>query len=172
MKRASLRQRPCQLDDLTLLERKPVSRLTRVNRHSPFIEDLGSAPHHLSPPDAHRPEWPDLIDEQILGHTHRRDQRAVLKQASDLRLPRCRASPCRDSTEEHLACIGFEEAGESSDDCRLTGTVPPEKGVRFARLNGDRNVAERICRAESLAHVDQGGRSVERNPRQPLSTAP
>ncbi len=57
--------------------------------------------------------------------------------------------------DQELAAVGLVEAHDAFDERRLAGAVLAEQGVERARRHLDRNVLQRLQRAEGLAHADR-----------------
>ena len=104
-----------------------------------------------------------MADEDVLGDREIRKDHGFLVDRRDpkrLRLERA-ADPNRAAIDEGLARVRLLDPGHDLDEGRLARAVLPEEGVDLAGEEGQRDVVERLGRAEALGDApdldDRGG---------------
>src|SRR5690606_1954788 len=99
--------------------------------------------------------------EDVLGHVHVLSQGKVLIDHGDPQVPRLPGAGQPDglSSEEDLAPIGLEGAGQDLHEGRLAGRIVPHQAQHFTRSEGEMDVLERLNGPKALGdspHLHQG----------------
>ena len=140
-------------------------------RAEPLEDDRGVAPHRRPVDD---PAAVTMADEDVLGDGEVGEDHRLLIHRGDpegLRLEGA-SHAHQTSVDMELPGVGLLDAGHDLDERRLPRAVLPEQRVDLARLKLERNIVERLDRAEALRdapdledHPSRSGRSARRSGR-------
>jgi hypothetical protein len=111
-------------------------------------------PAHLPAVEQPEPREAGLVAEvDVLGEREVRDEFQLLADDAQTLVERVadRGQPHRLTVEAEFARIGLEVAVEDADQRRLAGAVVADEAEDLARVDRDRDAAQRLDPAEALA---------------------
>ena len=131
----------------------PRAGAAHVERDAELGEDRLGILEHLAPAD----DAPAVLvaDEDVLRDVEVGEEQGLLIDRRDAEALGFGGAADRDrlAGEEDLATVRLVDSGDDLDEGRLAGAVLAEERVHLARIERQRNVLERLRRAEALGDV-------------------
>jgi hypothetical protein len=148
-------QRPGDLHELPLLHAQITGRALRIHVHRPRRQQLLCPPAHTLPADQPATAAVVPVQEEVLGHGQRGDDRRLLVDAGHPLTPGVAVgeSWCGAAAEGHRPLVGGLEAGEDGHQGRLAGAVAADERVGLTGPDGDPGAVQGHRRTESLDYA-------------------